>query len=77
MEDKIQSFQVYSDTENFTSFANDRLKFEGTATQTFIPANSLIYIKLRAIDILGRPSPVLAESIDAGSSALAPPNATA
>ena len=65
VEDKIQSFQVYSDTENFTDLTNDRLKYEGTATQTLIPANSLIYIKLRAIDILGRPSPVFSSSIDA------------
>jgi len=65
VEDKIHIFQVYSDTEQFTSFTNDRLKFEGTATQTLIPANSLIYIKLRAIDILGRPSPVFSSSIDA------------
>lgn len=65
IEDKIQSFQVFSDTSAFTDLTNDRLKYEGTATQTIIPANSIIYIKLRAIDILGRPSPVLSGSIDA------------
>ena len=65
VEDKIQSFQVYSDTEPFTDLTSDRLKYEGIATQTFIPANSLIYIKLRAVDIMGRPSQVLSISIDA------------
>lgn len=65
VEDKIQSFQVYSDTEPFSDLTSDRLKYEGTATQTLIPANSMIYIKLRAIDILGRPSPTLSASIDA------------
>lgn len=65
IEDKIQSFQVFSDTSAFTDLTNDRLKYEGTATQTIIPSNTMTYIKLRAIDILGRPSPVLSGSIDA------------
>jgi len=65
VEDNIQSFQVYSDTTTFSDLTSDRLKYEGIATQTLIPANSMIYIKLRAIDILGRPSPTLSASIDA------------
>ena len=35
------------------------------ANVTFIPANSWLYVKLRAIDILGRSSPVLSDVIDA------------
>ena len=65
VENRIQYYQVFSDTEPFTDLTSDRLKYEGIATQTFIPANTIVYIKLRAVDIMGRPSSVLSISIDA------------
>jgi|GEM_PF-2591951 len=76
-ESRIHRFEVFSDSEEFSDLTGDRLSYSGTATQVIIPANSIIYIKLRAIDILGRPSPILAGSIDAGSSAIAPALSTA
>lgn len=63
--DRISVFQVYADTQNFTDLTSDRLKYEGTGTSCHIPADTLVYIKLRAIDLIGRPSPVLSDSIDA------------
>jgi len=76
-ESRIHRFEVFADSEEFSDLTGDRLSYSGTATQVTIPANSVVYIKLRAIDILGRSSPILVGSIDAGSSALAPPPATA
>jgi len=63
--DYITKFQVFADTQSFTDLTSDRLKYEGLGTTCQIPANSLLYIKLRAIDLIGRPSPVLSGSIDA------------
>lgn len=76
-ESRIHRFEVFTDSEEFSDLTGDRLSYSGTATQVIIPANSVIYIKLRAIDILGRSSPIMVGSIDAGSSAIAPANATA
>jgi len=60
----INKFQVFADTTDFTELTADRLQYEGMANVTFIPANTMLYVKLRAIDILGRPSPVLQDSIN-------------
>lgn len=76
-ESRIHRFEVFADSEEFSDLTGDRLSYSGTATQVIIPANSIVYIKLRAIDILGCPSPILAGSIDAGSSAIAPAPSTA
>ncbi|MBC8553186.1 MAG: hypothetical protein H8D23_26500 [Candidatus Brocadiales bacterium] len=61
----INKFQIFADTTDFTELTADRLQYEGMANVTFIPANSWLYVKLRAIDILGRSSPVLSDVIDA------------
>ncbi|MBC8376991.1 MAG: hypothetical protein H8E26_13175 [FCB group bacterium] len=74
VETRINHFEVFSDTESFSDLTGDRLSYSGTATQIIVPSNTVTYIKFRAIDILGRPSPILSASIDAGTSALAPPN---
>lgn len=63
--DYITKFQVFADTQSFTDLTSDRIKYEGLGTTCQIPANSVLYIKLRAIDLIGRPSPVLSDSIDA------------
>ncbi|MBC8400378.1 MAG: hypothetical protein H8E14_02700 [Candidatus Marinimicrobia bacterium] len=63
--DYITKFQVFADTQSFTDLTSDRLKYEGLGTTCQIPANSMLFIKLRAIDIIGRSSPVLSDSIDA------------
>jgi len=63
--DVVSRFQVFADTQSFTDLTSDRLKYEGLGTTCFIPADSMLYIKIRAIDLLGRPSPVLFTSIDA------------
>jgi hypothetical protein len=65
----ISKFQVFTDTQQFTDLTNDRLKYEGLSTTYQIPAGSMLYVKLRAIDLIGRPSPVLSDSIDATPSA--------
>lgn len=62
--DRISKFQVFADTQQFTDLTNDRLKYEGLSTTHQIPAESMLYVKLRAIDLIGRPSPVLSDSID-------------
>ncbi|MFQ6614522.1 MAG: fibronectin type III domain-containing protein [Fidelibacterota bacterium] len=63
--DRIMKFQVFTDTQSFTDLTSDRLKYEGLGTTCQIPANSMLYIKLRAIDLIGRPAPILSDSIDA------------
>jgi len=63
--DYITKFQVFADTQSFADLTSDRLKYEGLGTTCQIPANSMLFIKLRAIDLIGRPSPVLSGSIDA------------
>ncbi len=64
----ITKFQVFADTQSFTDLTSDRLKYEGLGTTCQIPANSMIHIKLRAIDLIGRPSPTLSDSVDAAPS---------
>jgi len=63
--DLISKFQVFTDNQQFTDLTNDRLKYEGLSTTYQIPADSMLYVKFRAIDLIGRPSPVLSGSIDA------------
>lgn len=65
VQDRISKFQVFADTQQFTDLTNDRLKYEGLSTTCQIPADTMLYVKLRAIDLIGRPSPVLSASIDA------------
>lgn len=61
----INRYQVFTDSSPFTELTADRLHYEGMANTTYIPAGGMVYVKFRAIDILGRPSPVLSDSIDA------------
>jgi len=63
--DIVSRFQVFADTQSFTDLTSDRLKYEGLGTTCFIPADSMLYIKVRAIDLIGRPSQALSASIDA------------
>lgn len=73
----IARFQVFADTQSFTDLTSDRLKYEGLGTTCQLPANSMLFIKLKAIDIIGRSSPVLSDSIDATSESAATSGTTA
>jgi len=62
---RITRFEVYAGFLNFTDLTSDRLKYSGLGTTCQIPANSMLYVKVRAIDLIGRSSPVLSGFVDA------------